>query len=57
MKSLAILIIVLVVVGVVFFLPGPGSLKALYTVDETQLAIKTRFGKPVGNSITTPGSG
>ena len=55
MKSLAILIIVLVVVGVVFFLPGPGSLKALYAVDETQLAIKTRFGKPVGNSITTPG--
>ena len=55
MKSLAILIIVLVVIGVVFFLPGPGSLKALYFVDETQLAIKTRFGKPVGNSITTPG--
>ena len=55
MKSLAILIIVLVVVTVVFFLPGPGSLKALYVVDETQLAIKTRFGKPVGNSITTPG--
>ena len=43
------------VVGVVFFLPGPGSLKALFAVDETQLAIKTRFGKPVGNSITTPG--
>ena len=55
MKSLAILIIVLVVVAVVFFLPGPGSLKALYVVDETQLAIKTRFGRPVGNSITTPG--
>lgn len=55
MKSLAILIIVLVLVAVVFFLPGSGSLKALYFVDETQLAIKTRFGRPVGASITTPG--
>ena len=55
MKSIAILIIALVLVGVVFFLPGSGSLKALYFVDETQLAIKTRFGRPIGASITTPG--
>ena len=55
MRSLAILIIALVLVGVVFFLPGAGVLKALYFVDETQLAIKTRFGRPIGASITTPG--
>ena len=55
MKALAIVLIVVVVVGAVFFLPGSGTLKVLYAVDETQLAIKTRFGKPIGGSITTPG--
>jgi membrane protease subunit HflC len=55
MRALAILLIVVVVVGAVFFLPGPGRLKVMYAVDETQLAIKTRFGRPIGDSITTPG--
>jgi membrane protease subunit HflC len=55
MKALAIVLIVVVVVGAAFFLPGSGTLKVLYAVDETELAIKTRFGKPIGGSITTPG--
>ena len=55
MKTLAIILVIVVVVGAVFFLPGPGSLKVLFAVDETQLAIVTRFGEPVGGSITKPG--
>ena len=32
-----------------------GAYSSLYIVDETQQVVKTRFGKPVGNAITTPG--
>ncbi len=32
-----------------------GAYSSLYIVDETQQVVKTRFGKPVGHAITTPG--
>jgi len=32
-----------------------GAYSSLYIVDETQQVVKTRFGKPVGNAVTTPG--
>ena len=45
MRAIAVLIIVLVVVLAVV---GP---QALYTVDETQAAIVTRFGEPIGEHV------
>jgi len=55
MRTLAIVLIILVVLVVVFLAPGQGGLKVFFVVDETQLAIVTRFGDPVGGSITKPG--
>ena len=49
MKIIAAIIVVFVLVaGIV----GP---QLFFVVDETQLAIVTRFGEPRGNSITKPG--
>lgn len=32
-----------------------GAYSSLYIVNETQQVVKTRFGKPVGNAVITPG--
>lgn len=50
MKRMAIIVAVLV--GLVFLLVISGT---LYVVDETQQAVITQFGEPVGDAVTTPG--
>jgi len=49
MRFLGILILIFVVLAVIV---GP---QAFFVVDERELAIVTRFGQPVGGSITTAG--
>jgi modulator of FtsH protease HflC len=50
MNKLTIAILVLVLGGAFFVLPG-----AMYTISETEQAIITEFGKPVGEPITEAG--
>jgi membrane protease subunit HflC len=50
MNKLTIAILVLVLGGAFFVLPG-----AMYTISETEQAIITQFGKPVGEPITEAG--
>jgi membrane protease subunit HflC len=45
----------LIVLGVVVFLALLTAAGAFYVVDETQQAIITQFGKPVGDAVSTPG--
>ncbi len=46
-------ILYLMIIGVVFLVVYFGS--PIYTVDETEQVVITMFGKPVGNTINTPG--
>jgi len=50
MKQITLIVVALVALAVLLSVTG-----AFYIVDETQQAVLTQFGKPVGESVTTPG--
>ncbi|MDD3806584.1 MAG: protease modulator HflC [Candidatus Marinimicrobia bacterium] len=45
-KTMTIIIVLVAIIAL---------LSAMFIVDETQQVVKTRFGKPIGDAITTPG--
>ncbi len=51
MKPLTILVVILIFIGIL----GVFGFSPVYIVDETEQVVITKFGKPIGDAIQTPG--